>query len=177
MSTDGSWLQYKRLDHFRGWLEQACRPHEPPSKELVNRIQSFLDEQDLEYSICSIKNALRELRLNQQYENTQSISNILNDKPQIIISENVQNNLENKFSQVCKCYAEAAYPRKSFLSYVFITRKLLELAKQDREDEHIINQLLEVVPLHISGIKLEQNMKIWHNICQKLDWNCIPAQT
>lgn len=172
MATNSkSALTSKRIDHFRDILQQICG-NNAPSEDIVGKVKYSLNEQNLEYSIVNIKDVLKQLRMLQHYENTQSIYNILNDKSPLSIGDDLQRYLEDRFTDLCNCYAEVAFPRTSFLSYVFVTRKLLELAKQNIDDE-VNDQAIQAVPLHVSSKKHEQNMTVWHDVCQKLDWQYI----
>lgn len=148
-------------------------PHNPPSEDMLGRIKSTLDEKTLEYSVDHIKDVLKQLRLHSYYENTQTIFNVLNNKSPLIIDDDLLKYLEDHFTEICECYEEVASPRTSFLSYVFVTRKLLELAKQELDTDEVIDELIRAFPLLPCEEKYKQNMTVWHKIRQKLDWQYI----
>ena len=69
--------------------------------------------------------------------------------------------IQNPFMKHCPVY------RKNFLSYSYVLHKFCQLLELD--------DFLKYFPLLKSREKLQQQDKIWKNICLELDWQYIPS--
>ena len=115
-----------------------------------------------------MQSMLKKLGYNHLYEHIPYIINKLSNLPPPKINGEIENNFLKMFMLIQEPW-ELYKPkgRKNFLSYSYILYKFCELLELDH--------LLEFFPLLKSREKLQQQDKIWKNICSELQWEYIPS--
>lgn len=163
-------LNYKRLDHFHEILNQITGNHPNPPDRITNEVVHYLNANNLDYSCDNVKSSLRQLNLVKYYEYTQKLYLKLNNLPNIQLDTDVKNQLDSRFLQLSMHYQEIASPRRSFLSYYFILRKLLQFIEKESDD---VVRLIDSIPV-ISNVEKHQiNNEVWEKICDYFDWEFV----
>ena len=164
---------YRRLNHFREWLNQFQAKQTPDIPEVVfidivkelnkNRIVdlSTLNKQN-------IKNILKKLKYNIYYEHIAYIINKLNNLPPPKITRDMEKLFISMFYNIQEPWELYKQPeRKNFLSYSYVLHKFCELLELDH--------LLDHFPLHKDPNKIMENDQIWEKICKYLNWEYISS--
>ena len=164
---------YRRLNHFREWLNQFQAKQTPDIPEIVfidivkelnkNRIVdlSTLNKQN-------IKNILKKLKYNIYYEHIAYIINKLNNLPPPKITRDMEKLFISMFYNIQEPWELYKQPeRKNFLSYSYVLHKFCELLELDH--------LLDHFPLHKDPNKIMENDQIWEKICKYLNWEYISS--
>jgi predicted RNA-binding Zn-ribbon protein involved in translation (DUF1610 family) len=164
---------YRRLNHFREWLNQFQAKQSPDIPEQVfidivkelnkNRINDLSTLNKL-----SMKNILKKLDYNIYYEHVAYIINKLNNLPPPKITRDMEKVFISMFVKIQEpwlIYKQSG--RKNFLSYSYVLHKFCELLELDH--------LLECFPLHKDPDKIMENDQIWEKICKYLKWEYISS--
>lgn len=115
-----------------------------------------------------MKDILKRLGLNQQYEHTTHIISKLSGRPPPTINRETEERLRNMFKQIQIPFEMHCPPtRINFLSYAYVLHKFCELLELD--------DFIKCFPLLKSREKLRQQDKIWEKICEELRWEYIPS--
>ena len=97
-----------------------------------------------------------------------NIINQLNGLPPPVISPEVEEIIRSMFKEIQIPFMKnCPNERKNFLSYSYVLHKFCQLLELD--------ELLIHFPLLKSREKLQQQDKIWENICKDLKWQYIPS--
>ena len=168
-----SYFSYKRINHFNEWLAQfqAKETTDIPN-EIYQKVSDEL-KKNINLDIKNITNKLvrdilKKLKLSKYYEHIPNISNIITGRTAPILTlhseeilRSMFKDIQNPFMKHCPVY------RKNFLSYSYVLHKFCQLLELD--------EFLIYFPLLKSREKLQQQDKIWNNICLELDWQYIPS--
>lgn len=164
---------YKRLNHFREWLNQfqAKESTEIPESvftDLVKEINRnrITDLSDLNRDL--MQGMLKKLGYNHLYEHIPYIINKLSNLPPPKINGEIENNFLKMFMLIQEPW-ELYKPkgRKNFLSYSYILYKFCELLELD--------DLLQYFPLLKSPQKLMEQDQVWKKFCKYLKWEFYPT--
>jgi len=168
-----SYFAYKRINHFNEWLAQfqAKESTEIP-QEVYDGIlkemkkNKLLNIQDIKYH--HIREILKKLKYNKYYEHIPHIINMLNGKKAPLLTRKHEEQLRIMFKEIQTPFMQhCPDTRKNFLSYSYVLHKFCELI--------VLDDLLVYFPLLKSREKLQQQDKIWKDICGTLKWQFIPS--
>ena len=170
---ESSYFAYKRINHFNEWLAQfqAKETTDIPEevyKGIMNELKKdkFVQMDQLAYK--TIREILKKLKYNKYYEHIPHIINIINGEKAPVLTRQYEEQLRMMFKEIQTPFMEHCPPeRKNFLSYSYVLHKFCELLELD--------ELLKYFPLLKSREKLQQQDKIWENICKSLQWQYIPS--
>ena len=170
---ESSYFAYKRINHFNEWLAQfqAKESIDIPQEiydgiltELKKNI--FINIKDVKY--LHIRQILKKLKYNKYYENIPHIINILNGQKAPVLTRSHEEQLRMMFKEIQTPFMQhCPKERKNFLSYSYVLHKFCELIELD--------ELLIYFPLLKSREKLQQQDRIWKDICTTLKWQYIPS--
>ena len=164
---------YRRLNHFREWLNQFQAKQSPEINEQVffDIVKELNKNRVTDLSILTKKNTktmLKKLGYNNYYEHVAYIINALNNLPPPKITRDMEKVFISMFIQIQEPWELYKQPnRKNFLSYSYVLHKFCELLELDH--------LLECFPLHKDFDKIMENDNIWEKICKHLNWEYIPS--
>jgi len=170
---ESSYFSYKRINHFNEWLAQfqAKETTDIPEKlyqDILKELKkiNYIAIEDISYQ--NIREILKRLHYNKYYEHIPHIINILNGKKAPLLTREYEEQLRMMFKEIQKPFMKhCPEGRKNFLSYSYVLHKFCELIELD--------DLLNFFPLLKSREKLQQQDKIWKNICSELQWEYIPS--
>jgi hypothetical protein len=164
---------YRRINHFREWLNQFQAKQSPEIPEAVykdiikelnkNRITDLGD-----LNKKKMKSILKKLGYNDYYEHIHYIINKLSNLPPPKITRDMEKIFIKMFTKIegpWDIYKQAG--RKNFLSYSYVLYKFCELLELDH--------LLDCFPLHKQLDILMENDVIWKKICNDLNWDFISS--
>ena len=164
---------YRRLNHFKEWLNQFQAKQSPDiSEQVFIDIVKELNKtrmQDLSTITRSkMKNILKKLKYNNYYEHIHYIINKLNNLPPPKITRDMERVFISMFVKIQDPWVQYKHAnRKNFLSYSYVLHKFCELLELDH--------LLECFPLHKDSDKIMENDQIWFKICKSLNWEYISS--
>lgn len=164
---------YRRLNHFREWLNQfqAKQSPEIPEQVFIDIVRELNKNRITDLSTLNKKNMkliLKKLEYNSYYEHVAYIINKLNNLPPPKITRDMEKLFISMFFKIqdpWEMYKQAN--RKNFLSYSYVLHKFCELLELDH--------LLECFPLHKDPDKIMENDQIWEKICKHLKWEYISS--
>ena len=164
---------YRRLNHFREWLNQFQAKQTPdiPEQVFIDIVKELNKNRISDLSILNKKNMkiiLKKLQYNSYYEHVAYIINKLNNLPPPKITRDMEKLFISMFYKIqdpWELYKHA--DRKNFLSYSYVLHKFCELFDLDH--------LLECFPLHKDSDKIMENDLIWDKICKHLKWEYISS--
>jgi hypothetical protein len=164
---------YRRINHFREWLNQFQAKQSPEIPEEVYKdIISELNKNRVtdynELNKKKMKIILKKLQYNSYYEHIHYIINKLSNLPPPKITRDMEKIFIKMFTLI-EIPWEIYKPknRKNFLSYSYVLYKFCELLELDH--------LLDCFTLHKDPNKLIENDEIWKKICQHLNWEFISS--
>jgi predicted RNA-binding Zn-ribbon protein involved in translation (DUF1610 family) len=159
---------YKRLNHFREWLNQfqAKESTEIQDEVCINIIKEINRNRIKDLSELNrerMQSILKKLGYNHLYEHIPYIINKLSNLPPPKISGQTEQRFLKMFMMIQEPW-ELYKPkgRKNFLSYSYILYKFCELLELD--------DLLEYFPLLKSPQKLMEQDQVWKKFCKYLKW-------
>jgi hypothetical protein len=164
---------YRRLNHFREWLNQFQAKQSPDIPEIVF-IDILKELNKLRLTDLSVLNKkkmkiiLKKLGYNIYYEHVAYIINKLNNLPPPKITRDMEKLFISMFISIqepWELYKKNI--RKNFLSYSYVLHKFCELLELDH--------LLECFSLHKDLDKIMENDQIWEKICKYLKWEYISS--
>jgi len=164
---------YKRLNHFREWLNQFQAKQNPDISEqvFIDIVRELNKNRVIDLSILNKKNMkiiLKKLGYNIYYEHIAYIINKLNNLPPPKITRDMEKLFISMFYKIQDPWEKFKQPdRKNFLSYSYVLHKFCELLELDH--------LLECFPLHKDPNKIMENDQIWEKICKFLNWEYIAS--
>jgi len=164
---------YKRINHFREWLNQfqAKQSPEIPEyifKDIINELNKnrIVDLSTLNRT--KMKAILKKLNYNNYYEHIHYIINKLSNIPPPKITRDMERIFIKMFNKIENLWQHFKSPdRKNFLSYPYVLYKFCELLELDH--------LLPCFQLHKAHDKLMENDEIWKRICDVLNWEFISS--
>ena len=164
---------YKRLNHFREWLNQFQAKQTPDIDEqiFIDIVKELNKNRITDLSVLNKKNMkeiLKKLNYNMYYEHVAYIINKLNNLPPPKITRDMEKIFISMFLKIQEPW-EKYKPddRKNFISYSYTLYKFCEL----RELDH----LLECFSLHKDFDKIMENDQLWKKICKELNWQFISS--
>jgi len=164
---------YRRLNHFREWLNQFQAKQSPdiPEQVFFDIVKELNKNRIIDLSVLNKKNMkiiLKKLGYNIYYEHVAYIINKLNNLPPPKITTDMEKLFISMFYKIQEPWEIYKQPkRKNFLSYSFVLHKFCELLELDH--------LLECFPLHKDHEKIMENDQIWEKICKNLNWEYISS--
>ena len=168
-----SYFAYKRINHFNEWLAQfqAKETTEIPEdiyKDIYDELKKNIEFDIDQINYKQIREILKKLKYNKYYEHIPHIINIISGKKAPCLSRESEERLRSLFKEIQIPFMKnCPSSRKNFLSYSYVLHKFCELLEYD--------ELIEFFPLLKSREKLQQQDKIWENICKELKWQYIPS--
>ena len=164
---------YKRMNHFREWLNQfqAKESTEIPESvftDIVKEINRNRINDLSELNRDIMQSILKKLGYNNLYEHIPYIINKLSNLPPPKINSEIESRFLKMFMMIQEPW-EIYKPkgRKNFLSYSYILYKFCELLELD--------ELLEYFPLLKSPQKLMEQDQVWKKFCKYLKWEFYPT--
>lgn len=168
-----SYFAYKRINHFNEWLAQfqAKETTEIPQNiytEILNELKKNVSINISEITNKQLREILKKLKYNKYYEHIPHIISVINGKKPPVLDRETEDKLRSLFKEVQMPFIKhCPENRKNFLSYSYVLHKFCELLEYD--------DLIECFPLLKSRVKLQQQDKIWKDICGELNWQYIPS--
>jgi hypothetical protein len=164
---------YRRLNHFREWLNQFQAKQSPdiPEQVFIDIVKELNKNRIVDLATLNKKNMkaiLKKLEYNIYYEHVAYIINKLNNLPPPKITRDMEKlfiSMFYKIQEPWEMYKQAN--RKNFLSYSYVLHKFCELLELDH--------LLDCFPLHKDPDKIMENDQIWEKICKNLKWEYISS--
>ena len=170
---ENNYFAYKRINHFNEWLSQfqAKESTDIPQEVFDLLIQEIKKARILNMAKVSpnkIREYLKKLGLNKYYEHTAYILNRLNGETPPTMTRETEEKLRVMFREIQYPFMKHC-PKKrvNFLSYSYVLHKFVELLGLD--------EYIKCFPLLKSRNKLEEQDKIWLNICKELKWEYIAS--
>ena len=166
-------FSYKRINHFKEWISMMlARESASPPEDVIDKLLLELKKDCIrkteDVTPKRIRNYLKRLGLNKQYEHVPAIIYKICGVVPPVISRELENKLINMFEEIQIPFEKHKPPsRKNFLSYSYILHKTCQLLGQD--------YLLESFPLLKSREKLYEQDRIFSLICKDLGWTFIPS--
>ena len=164
---------YRRLNHFREWLNQFQAKQTPdiPEQVFIDIVKELNKNRIVDLSTLNKKNMkiiLKKLKYNIYYEHIAYIINKLNNLPPPKITRDMEKLFISMFFNIQEPWELYKQPeRKNFLSYSYVLHKFCELLELDH--------LLDHFPLHKDPNKIMENDQIWEKICKFLNWEYISS--
>lgn len=164
---------YKRINHFREWLNQFQAKQSPDIPEII--FKEIIDElnknriTDLKIlNRKKMKQILKKLNYNSYYEHVHYIINKLTNLPPPKITRDMERIFIKMFNKIESIWHIYKPPdRKNFLSYPYVLYKFCELLELDH--------LLPCFQLHKDDEKLMEDDELWKKICKHLNWEFISS--
>lgn len=163
---------YKRKNHFKEWLNQTQGKETTDiPEEIYKRIDFELKKERLigrKITPEKMRVILKKLNLNKYYEHIPYItSKVCNITPPRF-SREVEEKLIKMFEEIQEPFTlYCPKERKNFLSYAYTIRKMLEILKLD--------DYAKLFPFLKSKTKLQEQDRIWKQICKHLKWDFKPS--
>ena len=164
---------YKRLNHFREWLNQFQAKQSPdiPEDIFIDIVKELNKKRITDLSTLNkkkMKIILKKLSYNNYYEHVSYIINKLNNLPPPKITRDMEKLFISMFFKIQDPWEKyKKVDRKNFLSYSYVLHKFCELLELDH--------LLECFPLHKDLEKIMENDQIWEKICRDCNWEYISS--
>jgi predicted RNA-binding Zn-ribbon protein involved in translation (DUF1610 family) len=164
---------YRRLNHFREWLNQFQAKQSPdiPEQVFIDIVKELNKKRITDLSILNkkkMKIILKKLNYNSYYEHVAYIINKLNNLPPPKITRDMEKLFISMFFKIQEPWETfKQVDRKNFLSYSYVLHKFCELLELDH--------LFECFPLHKDPDKIMENDQIWEKICKYLKWEYISS--
>ena len=165
---------YKRLNHFREWLNQFQAKQSPniPEEVFIEIVRLLNKKKIMDLSTLKPKfmkdNILKKLNYNQYYEHCVYIIYKLNNLPPPKITKDMEKLFISMFFKIQTPWELYKPPgRKNFISYPYILYKFCELLELDH--------LLQFFSLHKDSDKIMETDDTWERICKHLQWEFIPS--
>lgn len=155
---------YLKQTHLTEWLRRfQSKEHKEIPQNIIDKVimeaykkkvkdLSTLNESD-------IKKYLKNLGLNDYYDNVIAIINKINKRPKFVLTEEVEQKIKNMFQQTCMLFDKfKASDRKNMLSYSYLLNKyflilglpefskyffLLKSPEKLREQDHVFKKIVE----------------------------------
>lgn len=164
---------YRRLNHFKEWLNQFQAKQSPdiPEQVYIDIVKELNKNRITDLSTLNKKNMktiLKKIKYNIYYEHVSYIINKLNNLPPPKITRDMEKIFSSMFIKIQDPWELYKQPnRKNFLSYSYVLHKFCELLELDH--------LLECFTLHKDPDKIMENDNIWEKICKYLKWEYLSS--
>ena len=168
-----SYFAYKRINHFNEWLAQfqAKETTEIPKyiyTDVINEFNKNINSDINKITYKQVREILKKLKYNKYYEHIPHIITVIGGNKAPTLLNRYEELLRNMFKEIQIPFMNnCPNERKNFLSYSYVLHKFCQLLELD--------DLLIHFPLLKSREKLQQQDKIWENICKDLKWQYIPS--
>jgi hypothetical protein len=164
---------YKRINHFKEWLNQFQARQSPDIPEEVFKeiITELNKNRIVDLKILNrkkMKKILKKLNYNSYYEHVHYIINKLTNLPPPKITRDMEKifiKMFIKIESIWQIYKPTN--RKNFLSYPYVLYKFCELLELDH--------LLPCFQLHKDDDKLMEDDELWKKMCKHLNWEFISS--
>ena len=172
-NRETTYFAYKRINHFNEWLAQfqAKETTDIPNEIYENIFKELKKLKIDDYSVINyklIRSILKKINYNKYYEHIPHIINIINGHKAPLLTRKKEEQLRMMFKEIQTPFMKyCPEDRKNFLSYAYVLHKFCELIELD--------ELLSYFPLLRSREKLQQQDKIWKQMCNDLKWQYIPS--
>ena len=168
-----SYFAYKRINHFNEWLAQfqAKETTEIPKyiyTDVIDEFNKNINSNLNNITYKQVREILKKLKYNKYYEHIPHIITVISGNKAPTLLTQYEELLRNMFKEIQIPFMNnCPDDRKNFLSYSYVLHKFCQLLELD--------DLLSHFPLLKSREKLQQQDKIWENICKDLKWQYIPS--
>lgn len=165
-------FSYKRINHFREWLNQiqGLENTDIPEQVLID-LRAEVEKNKMsikKLNKSKTREFLKKLGHNKYYEHIPFIINSLNGIEPVKMSQRIEEEMNTMFEEIQIPFEKHKPPtRKNFLSYAYTLHKFCQLRGYD--------EFLPSFPLLKSRDKLLEQDKIWKKICHDLRWEYIPS--
>jgi len=170
---ESSYYAYKRINHFNELLAQfqAKGSTEIP-QDIFDQIVAELQKQRItdfkSLKPRQMREVLRKLKLNRQYDHIPYIISRLNGSAAPVMDRETEEKLRHMFKEIQPSFQKhCPKNRRNFLSYSYVLYKFCELLELD--------EFLASFPLLKNRDKLYQQSKVWQCICSEMGWQFIPG--
>jgi len=172
-TKDTSHFSYKRINHFREWLNQVQGKESTdiPNdifEKILNEIkkEKITDTKKITYN--KMREILKRLRINKYYEHINYIINRINGIPTPQFSSELEEKLCSMFRDIQAPFLNhCPKERKNFLSYSYVLYKFFQILE--------LKEYLKFFPLLKSREKLYAQDQIWKKICKEMNYKVIPS--
>ena len=168
---ESSYYAYKRINHFNELLAQfqAKGSTEIP-QDIFDQIVAELQKQRItdfkSLKPRQMREVLRKLKLNRQYDHIPYIISRLNGSAAPVMDRETEEKLRHMFKEIQPSFQKhCPKNRRNFLSYSYVLYKFCELLELD--------EFLASFPLLKNRDKLYQQSKVWELICKDMGWEYI----
>jgi hypothetical protein len=168
-----TYFSYKRINHFNECLAQfQAKETTDIPQEVYDKIILELKKERIKdmtkLTPIKIRQILKKLKKNKYYEHVPHIINKLNGISPPVMSRETEETLRRMFKEIQVPFHKfCPKDRKNFLSYSYVLRKFVELLELD--------EFIECFVLLKNREKLNEQDKIWKDICHYLNWEYIPS--
>ena len=168
-----SYFSYKRINHFNEWLAQfqAKETTEIPKyiyTDVMDEFKKNINSNINKITYKQVRKILKKLKYNKYYEHIPHIITVIGGNKAPTLLNQYEELLRNMFKEIQIPFMNnCPDDRKNFLSYSYVLHKFCQLLELD--------ELLIHFPLLKSREKLQQQDKIWENICKDLNWQYIAS--
>jgi len=168
-----SYFAYKRINHFNEWLAQfqAKETTEIPKyiyTDVMDEFKKNINSNINKITYKQVREILKKLKYNKYYEHIPHIITVIGGNKAPTLLNQYEELLRNMFKEIQIPFMNnCPDDRKNFLSYSYVLHKFCQLLELD--------ELLIHFPLLKSREKLQQQDKIWENICKDLNWQYIAS--
>jgi hypothetical protein len=168
-----TYFSYKRINHFNECLAQfQAKETTDIPQEVYDKIILELKKERIKdmtkLTSAKIRQILKKLKKNKYYEHVPHIINKLNGISPPVMSRETEETLRRMFKEIQVPFHKfCPKDRKNFLSYNYVLRKFVELLELD--------EFIECFVLLKNREKLNEQDKIWKDICNYLHWEFIPS--
>jgi predicted nucleic acid-binding Zn-ribbon protein len=170
---ESSYYAYKRINHFNELLAQfqAKGSTEIP-QDIFDQIMAELQKQRItdfkSLKPRQMREVLRKLKLNRQYDHIPYIISRLNGSAAPVMDRETEEKLRHMFKEIQPSFQRhCPKNRRNFLSYSYVLYKFCELLELD--------EFLASFPLLKNRDKLYQQSKVWQAICAEMGWEFIKS--
>jgi len=170
---ESSYYAYKRINHFNELLAQfqAKGSTEIP-QDIFDQIVAELQKQRItDFKALKprqMREVLRKLKLNRQYDHIPYIISRLNGSAAPVMDRETEEKLRHMFKEIQPSFQKhCPKNRRNFLSYSYVLYKFCELLELD--------EFLASFPLLKNRDKLYQQSKVWQAICAEMGWEFIKS--
>lgn len=167
-TTPSSSYTYKRVNHFREWLQQAQGRENTDLTDAIEAVRSEMKINRIsnpkrEMTPAKVRQYLKKRNMARFYEHVNRIfADITGVEPPQLSTE-LEETFIVMFKQIQEPF-ERNVPsnRKNFLSYSYVLNKMCGILQ--------MNEMQQYFPLLKSRDKLQQQDTVWRAICAQLEW-------
>jgi hypothetical protein len=162
---------YKRLNHFKEWLNSVQgKENTDIPEEVLQAVRAEFRKEGAckrgDVKASKVLGFLKKLKLNKYYEHKHAICNAISGVPAPKLAPELEEKLCTMFGKIQEPYKNhRPTNRKNFLSYSYVLYQFCELLGLDDYKQYF--------PLLKSGDKLYTHDNTWKLICAELGWEFI----